>query len=63
MFVQAILHWLPPSSTKPFWTDVAAPYPKSLRGFSNLKVARFIIPIQWVEDFDNDPERYTFVGA
>ena len=52
-----VLDWLLPKPTQLFWIDVPAPYPKHLRGFANQKVARFILPIRWAQEFDADPER------
>ena len=57
------LHWLPLEPARPFWTDVPAPYPKRMRGFTNRKVARFILPVRWVPEFDTDPERYVVLNA
>jgi hypothetical protein len=48
-----ITDWLAEDDNHPLWPETAAPkYDKTMRGFNDRQIARLILPIQWLEEFD-----------
>lgn len=54
-----ILGYLEPSSTEGLGYKIQLHLPKVERGLENHLTARFLVPRQHLEAFENDPDRYT----
>jgi hypothetical protein len=54
-----ILGYLEPSSTESLGYKIQLHLPKAERGLENHLTARFLIPRQHLEAFENNPDRYT----
>jgi len=59
---QEILHYLQPSNEVSLGLIIPATLPKEERGLGNHITARFLIPWQYLEAFEKDPERSVTPG-